>query len=331
MPPTVSIIIPTYNRAHYLPEALESALHQTYPNLEIIVVNDGSTDETEEVLAPYLKRIRYIKQENRGWAGAKNRGLQAACGELLCILDDDDRLRPEKVARQVAMFRQDPALGVCATGINFIDETGALTGSFIPPPIHPETQVIQLLRKCLVNQSSAMIHRKCFETLGGLKPMHSDDYEYWLRASLHYPIRVAPELLTDYRLHSAQLTVTHRADIREAAGRMIEDFIEQVPIEQILPHLRCYPEGYALLGLVLCEHQRFARAQTYMERALPNLAGHFCLGVLNIHERNFTQAEFHLEQVKTSDSPFASQAEEAFQLAERLQTLLQKPSAGNKP
>lgn len=327
--PTVSIIIPSYNRAHYLIEALDSALNQTYPNLEVIVVNDGSTDETEEILAPYRKRIRYITQENRGWAGAKNRGLEAATGEFLCILDDDDRIHPKKVERQLTMFQQDPDLGVCATGINLIDAEGNLTESFIPPPLSPRTQVFQLLRRCLVNQSSAMLRRECYETLGGLKPIHSDDYEYWLRASLHYRISVVPELLTDYRRHPNQLTAYYASEIDHAAAGVIRDFIAQATLEQIIPGLCSYPEGYAALGVVLCERKLFAQAQTHLERALPNPAGNFGLGILKLHERNFTQAKTRFQEVRASHSPLASKVPEALSLVERIQTVLQQPGLCN--
>ena len=159
--PLVSIIIPTYNRAHYLPETLESALGQTYPDIEIIVINDGSTDNTEQALKRYMKHIRYIYQENRGLAATKNRGIEVAKGELICNLDDDDRFHPEKVERQVEMFVSNPRLGLCATGTKFYDTVFSPEAfAFVrtPPRLSPKTQVLELLRYCCLAQSSVMIH-----------------------------------------------------------------------------------------------------------------------------------------------------------------------------
>ncbi|MCZ6674209.1 MAG: glycosyltransferase family 2 protein, partial [Verrucomicrobia bacterium] len=146
--PLVSIIILTYNRAKLLIEALESVLAQTYRNIEIIVVNDASPDNTEEVLLPYMKHIRYIKNEkNLGCAGSKNVGLEAARGELITNLDDDDCIKPEKIARQVEMFQERPQMGVCATGTIHIDKDGQHIRTYMPPRFSRRNQTLLFLRK----------------------------------------------------------------------------------------------------------------------------------------------------------------------------------------
>ncbi len=96
--PAVSVIIPAYNCSVYLPEAIESVLTQTYTDIEIIVVDDGSTDDTPEVVAPYLDRIRYIRQSNKGLPAARNTGIRASGGEFVALLDGDDSWLPEKLA-----------------------------------------------------------------------------------------------------------------------------------------------------------------------------------------------------------------------------------------
>ncbi|MCZ6680196.1 MAG: glycosyltransferase [Candidatus Poribacteria bacterium] len=327
MRPKVSIIIPTYNRARYLTEALESALQQTYSNLEVIVVNDGSTDETEAVLAPYMKHIRYIKRENGGCAATKNTGLEAATGEFITNLDDDDRILPEKIQRQVEMFMERPNLGLCGTGVNFIDADGKVTGHYIPPQISPRTQVIQLFRRCLLMQSSVMIHRKCHDHLGNYKRILAQDYEFWLRVSVHYEVGVLPELLTEYRNHGDQSTDLRNnlPRINASINQFTRDFIEQTQIERIVPGVRSYPEAHALCGVLLCEKKLFAEAQDQFSKTLPNPVGHFGLFLLRLHEKQFTEAKTHVEQVKASDSPFASKVEEALLLMERAQTITQKP------
>ncbi|QYO63390.1 glycosyltransferase family 2 protein [Leptolyngbya sp. 7M] len=110
--PQVSLIIPAYNGERFITKALDSILHQTYSDYEIIVVNDGSTDQTAAVLQPYRERIRYIEQANRGVAAARNRGMALAQGELIAFLDQDDVLLPDKLAVQVECFAQQPEIGI---------------------------------------------------------------------------------------------------------------------------------------------------------------------------------------------------------------------------
>ena len=329
MLPKVSIIIPTYNRAALLLKALESAKAQTYPNIEIIVVNDGSTDNTEETLAPYMDEIHYIKQENQGCAAAKNTGLSYATGEFITNLDDDDLFLPQKVERQVEMFMKGLEIGICATGVYHIDANGQITGTYIPPTLSRETQVLRLLGHCFFVQSSVMIHRKCHEKLGGYKLMLSEDYDFWLRVALHYEIGVVKELLTKYRRHSNQITSRENhprlfADVH----KIILDFIDNVPMEQIIPSLRKEKEGYAILGLILCEHKLFAQAEQKFNEALPSKSGIFGLGMLSILKRDYDQAKAYFERVDTSH-PLAAKVDSALAFIARIKELTQKPGVNN--
>jgi glycosyltransferase involved in cell wall biosynthesis len=332
--PTVSIVIPTYNRANYLPEALESALAQTYPNIEIIVVNDGCTDNTEEVLRPYIKQIRYIKRENGGCAAAKNTGLQAATpiasgskatGQFITNLDDDDRIHPEKVERQIEMFRQNPNLGICGTGVNFIDAAGQITERYMPPQFSRRTQVLQLLRKCLLIQSSVMICRECHEHLGNYKNLLGEDYELWLRIALHYDIGVVEEYLTDYRVHGQQITaMAVRPRLMADMEQILRDFVTDTPMEQIIPGLRSYPEGHAIIGLLLGEQKLFGLAETHFEHAMPNPAADFGLGLMHgADKQEFAEARTCFERVTAGCSPFVPLVAEALPLFLRMQAILQ--------
>src|ERR1043165_5503387 len=113
--PLVSIVIPTYNYAHFLSQAVESALAQTYPNTEVIVVDDGSTDHTRQVLAAYGDRIRYTHQVNKGLSAARNTGIRKARGELIALLDSDDVLYPPRVEAGVSFLRRFPEFGLVAS------------------------------------------------------------------------------------------------------------------------------------------------------------------------------------------------------------------------
>lgn len=120
----VSVVIPSYNGARLIGQTLASALAQTHPRLEVIVVDDGSTDDTEGAVRPYRDRIVYVRQENRGLAGARNAGMARATGELVAWLDADDLWIPEKVALQVAVLRRHPECVMVASDFSAFDDTG---------------------------------------------------------------------------------------------------------------------------------------------------------------------------------------------------------------
>ena len=121
---TVSVIIPAYNRAHYIREAIESALQQSHRPLEIIVVDDGSTDETPQILATYSEPVRVFRQVNQGVAAARNLGVSHARGEYVAFLDSDDLWHPEKLEKQIERFEADPELGLVHCGMETFNDAG---------------------------------------------------------------------------------------------------------------------------------------------------------------------------------------------------------------
>jgi glycosyltransferase involved in cell wall biosynthesis len=129
--PLVSVVIPTYNRAHYLPEAIDSVLAQTYPNLEIVVVDDGSTDHTAQVMERYIGKVTYQRKQNGGVASARNLGLQLAHGEFVAFLDSDDICLPQRIAAQIACFFQVPDAIICSSDFSAFNEGKVLEASHI--------------------------------------------------------------------------------------------------------------------------------------------------------------------------------------------------------
>ena len=119
--PRICVIIPTYNSARFLPEAVESALYQTFSPEEVIVVDDGSTDNTEDVLEPFRGRIHYIRQENQGPAVARNRGISEAKGDLIAFLDADDVWVPDKSEKQVDLLMENPRIGLVHSLYDYLD------------------------------------------------------------------------------------------------------------------------------------------------------------------------------------------------------------------
>ena len=206
--PLVSVIIPTYNRGWIIGEAVDSVLAQEYPNTELIVVDDGSTDATDAVLAAYGDRIRLLRQKNRGVSAARNAGIRAAAGELIAFLDSDDLWLPAKLGRQVAFFQQHPDAVACQT-----EETWIRNGVRVNPGKRhrkPSGMIfIPSLELCLVSPSAVMIRRELFDQVGLFDEdlPACEDYDMWLRISCRYPIhRMTDALIIKRGGHSDQLS-----------------------------------------------------------------------------------------------------------------------------
>ena len=168
--PLVSVVIPTFNRAHYVADAIDSCLAQTYGNLEIIVVDDGSTDGTEDALREnYGDRIRLLAQDNQGPGIARNRGIAAARGEYIHFLDADDRLHHEKIRIAVDAFRRHPDIAVIYTYYQFVTSDGCTSIETPPFEEFSDDVYCELLRQtgCRILISSSMFLTSALREIGG--------------------------------------------------------------------------------------------------------------------------------------------------------------------
>jgi glycosyltransferase involved in cell wall biosynthesis len=210
--PKVSVIIPTYNCARYLPEAIDSALAQTYRDFEIIVVDDGSTDNTQEVLARYGDQIRVIRQSNQGRGAARNTGILAARGEYIAFLDADDLWVPQKLERQVPLFDERPEIGwACSDAVNFTGSELSLQSRFQTLGLRPfpEARVLNVLvPACAIYSITVVVRASCFAESGlfDVSLPVAQDYDMWLRLATRFPIGCVNEVLALHRRHPAQVT-----------------------------------------------------------------------------------------------------------------------------
>jgi len=193
--PLVSVIIPTFNRAWCLRAAIDSVWSQTYTNFELIVVDDGSTDNTKALLSLY-EGITVIYQENQGVSAARNRGIAASKGELLAFLDSDDLWQPEKLASQVLFFTQHYDAMICQT-----EEIWIRNGRRIFPRSKHKKESGYFFERsldlCLVSPSAVMMKRQLFDDVGLFdeKLPACEDYDLWLRIGAHLPIYLIDEPL----------------------------------------------------------------------------------------------------------------------------------------
>lgn len=194
--PLVSVIMPTFNRAGWLSDSIGSVLSQTYPSIELIVVDDGSTDHTTEVVQAFGDRLTYLRQANRGVSAARNRGVAASQGAWVAFLDSDDLWRPTKVAAQVALFQAQPEVEVCYT-----DEIWIRHGVRVNPKRIHQKHTGWLfepsLPRCIISPSSVMMRRSLWTRLGGFDERlpACEDYDLWLRMTARVPVTLVPEAL----------------------------------------------------------------------------------------------------------------------------------------
>ncbi len=205
----ISTIVPTFDRAPQLERALASVEAQTLQPGELIVVDDGSTDRTPEMLAERFPAARYLHQENRGVSAARNRGIEAARGEWIALLDSDDEWLPEKLERQLA------ALGASDAKICHSDEIWIRNGRRVNPGRRHAKCSGRIFRDCLplcaISPSSVVIHRSVLEEVGSFDEQlpACEDYDMWLRVTARHPVLLVDEpLVVKHGGHSDQLSRT---------------------------------------------------------------------------------------------------------------------------
>lgn len=195
--PTVSVIIPTFNRDWCLRDAIDSVLAQTFIDFELIVVDDGSTDRTLEILSEYGNRLRRIHQINRGVSAARNCGIGVSTGRLIAFLDSDDLWLPEKLAVQTAFFELNRSALICQT-----EELWIRNGMRVNPRKRhrkPSGLIFEpSLTLCLVSPSAVMVRRELFNEVGLFDEQlpACEDYDLWLRVSCRIPIHLIDKELT---------------------------------------------------------------------------------------------------------------------------------------
>ena len=225
--PKVSVIVTCYNYGHYLAGCLDSIHAQTFEDFEVIVVDDGSTDDTPHQIQPYLSRddrIQYIRTTNEGQASAKNTGIRNACGEFVAFLDADDLWHPEKLKKQLVLF-EDRSIGVVFSRMEFIDEEGRAIVSQEPSGylrLRSGQVTDHLLFDNFVPFSSSMVRRELLKNYGGFDETLAMgiDWDLWLRLSLHCQFAYVDEPLLRYRVgHAGQMS--KKLEVRQKCSDLI--------------------------------------------------------------------------------------------------------------
>lgn len=214
--PKVSIIIPSYNCAQFIAEALDSVLEQTYKDFEAIIIDDGSTDNLKDVVAPYLTRfpdkVRYIYQENQGLANARNTAIKHARGEFLALLDADDKWLPNRLEEGIKVMEANPDVGLLHSNITRFAEDGRI----LPAPVRRKKFLSGsifkhiFLRQADVACPTALFRKECCDKVGVFDPnlarLGCEDRDLWLRIAREYRVLYLDQVLAMYRVRKSSMS-----------------------------------------------------------------------------------------------------------------------------
>lgn len=317
----VSVVVPSYNRASFLPATLDTLLNQDHERLEVLVLDDGSTDETPEVVAEYAARwgdrLRASRHDNMGQARTLNRGFEAARGEILGYLSSDDLLRPGAISRLVQAFAEEPEVVVAYPDMVFLDEAGEEVGA---PQLRPWTLVDAVRLHENVVGVGALFRRSVVEAIGGWDPRfrYIADYEFWLRASRLGPFRRVPERLGCWRVHGGMATEAGRGEAmaREHVGLIDGVYAwDDVPPELEEVRGQAYRNAYVIAAVLVAPFlndvaERFVIADT--------LSGEVWQGAGDSAEQQRVRLEHELRRQAVELARVAQESARGHEAAERL-------------
>ncbi len=263
--PLVSVVIPSYNCAGYVGEAIAGVLSQTYDNYEIIVVDDGSTDDTRKALVPYVDTIKYVYQENRGLPAARNTGIREAAGDLIAFLDADDIWYPTKLEMQVQALNNHPEAGLVFADFIDFDDAGVTGNSRFStwPGVRAwfdrhrvgdsgmacGPMYVDLLQANWLHASSGVVRRDVVSVVGLFDETCrvGEDYDFWVRTAQRYPVVCVNQVLSGYRIRPQSMS---------ASGGSRGEFALRGKLAVLVKHLENKWIPRELQGLVFREISR---------------------------------------------------------------------------
>ncbi|MFH1387070.1 MAG: glycosyltransferase [bacterium] len=236
--PKISIIIVTYNRSKYIKEAIQSALDQSFADYELIVIDDGSTDDTKRIVREFQSsKISYYYKSHTNVADSRNYGISKACGEYLVWLDSDDVLMPECLRLELNEIEADQRLDVVYGDFTLIDENGVMIGELLHRNFKNKEELIEsMVWNNPIPNVGVMIKKKCYQELGGFDPFFSElaeDYEFWTRAVAKYNFKHLANKMSSWRKHSSALTGSGR-DLRFDA-EVLRRILAKYDLKELFP------------------------------------------------------------------------------------------------
>lgn len=270
--PQVSVIVPTYNSAQYISEAIDSVFNQTYEDWEIIVVDDGSTDNTKEVLRKYSSKIGYFYQENKGPSSARNKGIKSAKGKYIAFLDADDMWMPEKLKLQMDVISKEPSIGLVSCDGYIIDMDGVIQKQITKRRYLNKKKLLDdlLFRNVIGATPSLLVRKECFHVVGLFDETLAvgEDRDMWLRICRRYEFR---------NIGKPLIKVRYRKGSQSYYGDIILQntlrFLEKVFSDNFLRRRwflkrRAYGYSYLTVAVGYKENEKLRKARKCILRSL---------------------------------------------------------------
>ncbi|MDM9381601.1 glycosyltransferase [Chlorogloeopsis sp. ULAP01] len=260
--PKVTVVIPAYNAMAFLPETLESVLRQTFTDFEILIVNDGSTDNILE-WASELKdpRVKLITQPNQRVSAARNTGITNAQGKYIAFLDADDLWEPAKLEKQIRCLDEQPTVGLVYTWTLLVDKENNPTGRIFASHLEGKVWNKLLENDPISSGSSPLVRRSCFDTVGlfDRNLAYAPDLDMWVRIAYRYPIAVVKEPLVRYRQLPNSFSRNRQGMIKELR-QVVEKAFASVPLEQLYLRNQCYASIFFGLAWLAVDEGDYKKA-----------------------------------------------------------------------
>jgi glycosyltransferase involved in cell wall biosynthesis len=234
MSPHITVFIPVYNGQKHLAEAINSVLKQEYVNFELLILDDGSTDDTARIIKAYSdSRIRFIANEaNLGISFSRNRAIAEARGEYLAFLDADDIALPHRLGKQLDYLERHPEIAACGSQALVIDESGQSTGTCIHVPVDPAEIKVRLAFQNVFVNSSMMFRLEALRSTEGYPDTLCEDYDIAVRLNSRFALGNLDHVLLHYRSHAASLSNIQNPAMRDGERRIIRSIHRSLGIQQ---------------------------------------------------------------------------------------------------
>lgn len=233
--PKVTVLLPVYNAERYLATALDSVLEQSFTDFECLVINDGSTDSSPEIIKNYQAkdaRLRVISRPNKGLIATLNEGLGAARGEFVARMDADDICLPDRLQKQVELLDSRPEVGVCGTDVEAFDDESGYSQHMSAPTTHENCMVKLLFGTPLYHPTVMYRKNLIFQNDLYYSPeyIHCEDYELWMRFAEHTSFANINEILLRYRAHEQQVSVAHNDTTVKSQLKALDNYLGKLKL-----------------------------------------------------------------------------------------------------
>ncbi len=268
--PLVSAVIPAYNAERFLAQTIESVLGQTYPRIECLVINDGSTDRTAEIAKAFGDHVRYFEKANGGVSSARNLGIENANGEFIAFLDADDLWLPHKTERQIEVYRRNNHVGLIYSAVQTINETGEVVGEVNRSFEKDALERILCLETPVYLTMTGIVPKKVFEAVGGFDEelSTSADADMACRIALKYELAVIDEPLAIYRQHGNQMHLNLNAlenDTTRIFNKLFKSGLEHEKLKRL--ESKAYSSLASTLAIAYFRKREYLRFLNHLGKA----------------------------------------------------------------